>query len=266
MKFKSILTEAIIDNLDLPKLDKGILKTIHKFRDEKGYWQNRKGEVVNTWDLSDGEKILKVANALGYDDYDHLYKLYKYYLKYQNVLFDDLPSVELEDDITSEDMDLLGPILLQFHYDNYVGQTFDVDGVTWIVDAPLGSLKDAMAEEATTMEIFLQSDGLPTVVSYCQFVGKRVLDRGNGFDIISHDDGLSEYNAQYVKKKPGYNYDETIVNGYVETVEFPKNLKKETLKIYFDKLIGGLIELGLEPATEIVLDYMDYVRVNQPPQ
>jgi hypothetical protein len=36
MKFKNILTEAIIDNLDISKLDKGILKSIHKFRDEKG--------------------------------------------------------------------------------------------------------------------------------------------------------------------------------------------------------------------------------------
>ena len=146
MKFKNILTEAIIDNLDIPKLDKGILKTIHKFRDEKGYWQNRKGEVVNTWDLSDGEKLLKVANAIGYDDYDHLYKLYKYYLKYQNVLFDDLPAVELEGGVTSEDMDLLRPILLQFYYDNYVGQTFDVDGIVWKVDTPMGDLSEAMTE------------------------------------------------------------------------------------------------------------------------
>lgn len=265
MKFKSILTEAIIDNLNLPKLDKGILKSIHKFRDEKGYWQNRKGEVVNTWDLSDGEKLLKVANALGYDDYDHLYKLYKYYLKYQHVLFDDLPSVELEDDITSEDMDLLRPILLQFYYDNYVGQSFDVDGVTWRVDTPMGNITDAMAEEATSMELFLQSDTLPFAVVYCQFAGPNVLDRGNGFDVISHDDGLSQYNGEYVRKKT-HKYEEQLVTGYIDSVDFPEDLKKETLKIYFDKLIGGVIELGLEPATDIILDYMDHVRVNQPPQ
>jgi len=262
MKFKNILTEAIIDNLDISKLDKGILKSIHKFRDEKGYWQNRKGEVVNTWDLSDGEKLLKVANTLGYDDYDHLYKLYKYYLKYQNVLFDDLPSVELEDDITSEDMDLLRPILLQFYYDNYVGQTFDIDGITWRVDTPMGNLKDAMAEDATSMELFSEGDTTPFAVVYCQFVGPNVLDRGNGFDVISHDDGLSQYNGQYET----HNYDETLANGYIDSVDFPEDLKKETLKIYFDKLIGGVIELALEPATEIILDYMDHVRVNQPPQ
>lgn len=265
MKFKNILTEAIIDNLDISKLDKGILKTIHKFRDEKGYWQNRKGEVVNTWDLSDGEKLLKVANALGYDDYDHLYKLYKYYLKYQNLLFDDLPSVELEGDITSEDMGLLGPILLQFYYDNYVGQTFDVDGITWRVDTPMGNLKDAMAEEATSMELFSEGDTTPLVVVYCQFVGPNVLNRGNGIDVISHDDGLSQYNGQYVRKKT-HKYDETLANAYIDSVDFPEDLKKETLKIYFDKLIGGVIELGLEPATDIILDYMDHVRVNQPPQ
>jgi hypothetical protein len=265
MKFKNILTEAIIDNLDISKLDKGILKSIHKFRDEKGYYQNTKGEIVNTWDLTDGEKLLKVANAIGYDDYDHLYKLYKYYLKYQNVLFDDLPSVELEGGITSEDMGLLGPILLQFYYDNYVGQTFDVDGITWRVDTPMGNLKDAMAEEATYMELFSEGDTTPIVVVYCQFVGPNVLNRGNGIDVISHDDGLSQYNGQYVRKKT-HKYDETLANAYIDSVDFPEDLKKETLKIYFDKLIGGVIELGLEPATDIILDYMDHVRVNQPPQ
>lgn len=265
MKFKNIITEAIIDNLDLPKLDKGILKTIHIFKDEKGHWKNRKGEIVNTWDLSDGEKILKVANSIAYYDYDHLYKLYKYYLKYQNVLFDDLPSVELEGGITSEDMDLLRPILLQFYYDNYVGQTFDIDGVTWIVDTPLGALEDAMAEEANSMEISLQNDTLPFVVVYCQFVGQNVLNRGNGFDVISNDEGLSEYNAQYVRKRDR-KYEEVLANGYIFGLDFPKNLKKETLKMYFDKLIGGVIELGLEPATDIVLDYMDHVNAHQPPQ
>ena len=265
MKFENILTEAIIDDLDLPKLDKGILKIIHSFRDEKMYRHNRRGEIVNTWDLSDGEKLLKVANALGYNDYDHLYRLYKYYVKYQNVLFNDLPSVELETSITSEDMGLLNPILLQFYYDNYVGQTFDVNGVTWQVDTPMGDIRDAMAEEVGSMEISLQSDTLPFVNSYCAFAGARVIDRGNGFDVIAHDDGLAEYNALYVRKET-YNYEEILVSNYIETVDFPKNLKKETLKIYFDKLIGGLIELGLKPATEIVLDYMDHVRVNQPPQ
>ena len=265
MKFKNILTEAIIDTLDISKLDKGILKSIHKFRDEKGYYQNSKGEVVGKWDLSDGEKLLKVANVIGYDDYDHLYKLYKYYLKYQNVLFDDLPSVELEGGITSEDMDLLRPILLQFYYDNYVGQSFDVNGVSWRVDAPMGNMKDAMAEEATSMELFLQNDTLPLVVAYCQFVGPKVLDRGNGFDVIAHDDGLSKYNGEYVRKKT-HKYEEQLTTGYIDSVDFPEDLKKETLKIYFDKLIGGLIELGLEPATDIILDYMDHVRVHQPPQ
>lgn len=129
----------------------------------------------------------------------------------------------------------------------------------------MGDMRDAMTEEANSMEIYLQTDTLPSVICYCAFAGATVIDRGNGFDVIAQDDGLAEYNAQYVRKKP-YNYEEILVSNYIETVDFPKNLKKETLKIYFDKLIGGVIELGLKPATEIVLDYMDHVRVNQPPQ
>ena len=78
MKFKNILTEAMIDTLDISKLDRGILKTIHKFINEKGVYINSTDGKKTEWDLSDGEKLLKVSNALGYNDYDHLYKLYKY--------------------------------------------------------------------------------------------------------------------------------------------------------------------------------------------
>jgi len=126
-------------------------------------------------------------------------------------------------------------------------------------------MDDAMAEEANYMEISTQGDTIPFVVVYCLFVGPNVLNRGNGFDVISNDEGLSEYNAQYVRNKNN-KYDEVLANGYIDSVDFPKNLKKETLKMYFDKLIGGVIELGLEPATDIVLDYMDHVNAHQPPQ
>jgi len=202
MKFKNILTEAIIDTLDISKLDRGILKTIHKYIDEKDVWFSSTGER-NQWDLSDGEKLLKVSNVLGYVDYDHLFKLYKFYLKHSDTLFGELPTTDTETIVQPvKDYDLLRPILLQYMYDNYIGKEYEVDGIVWKVDTPLGALSEALTEEATAIELFTWGRDVPTVVGYCSFIpSKSMFERGAlGYDIISMDDDLSTYIGTYVKK------------------------------------------------------------------
>jgi hypothetical protein len=55
MKFKKLLIESVIDDLDLSKLDKGILKFFNVIRDEKNYTTNRRtGDIANSWDLRNG--------------------------------------------------------------------------------------------------------------------------------------------------------------------------------------------------------------------
>lgn len=267
MKFKNILTEAIIDTLDISKLDRGILKTIHKFINEKGFYYSSDG-TKNEWDLSDGEKLLKISKALGYNDYDHLFKLYKFYLKHSDVLFGELPTTDTETTIDPiKDYGLLRPILLQYMYDNYIGKEYDVDGVIWKVDTPMGDISEALTEEATAVELFTWGRDVPIVVGYCSFIpSKSMFERGVlGFDIISMDDGLSNYNGTYVKKNR-HQHEETLGTGSLEGIKYPINLKEETLKKYFDDLFNTFVGEALPQPTEIILDYMDHVNAHQPPQ
>ena len=267
MKFKNILTEAIIDTLDISKLDRGILKTIHKFINEKGFYYSSDG-TKNEWDLSDGEKLLKISKALGYDDYDHLFKLYKFYLKHRLYLFDESPKIDTETILNPfGDYKLLRPILLQYMYDNYIGKEYDVDGITWKVDTPMGDITEALTEEATAMEFFTWGRDVPIVVGYLSFIASTEKQHinGNGYDIISMDDGLSDYNGTYVKKTK-YRHEETLGTGSLEGIKFPNNLKEESLKKYFDELIEGFVNRVLPQPTEIILDYMDHINAHQPPQ
>jgi len=267
MKFKNILTEAIIDTLDISKLDRGILKTIHKFINEKGFYYSRDG-TKNEWDLSDGEKLLKISKALGYDDYDHLFKLYKFYLKNSDVLFGELPSTDTETTIELiKDYELLRPILLQYMYDNYIGKEYDVDGITWKVDTPMGDISEALTEYATAVELFTWGRDVPTVVGYCSFIpSKAMFEKGQlGFDILSMDDGLSDYNGTYARKNK-HRHEEILSTGSLGGIKYPINLKEETLKKYFDDLFNTFVGEELPYPTEIILDYMDHINAHQPPQ
>ena len=267
MKLKNILTEAIIDTLDISKLDRGILKTIHKFINEKGFYYGRNG-TKNEWDLSDGEKLLRVSKALGYDDYDHLFKLYKFYIKHSDVLFGELPTTDVETIVDPiKDYEILRPILLQYMYDNYIGKEYNVDGIVWKVDTPMGALSEAMTEYATAVELFTWGRDVPTVVGYCSFIpSKKMFEKGAlGYDIISMDDDLSSYNGTYVKKNINH-YEETMKSGHLGGIKYPINLKEETLKKYFDDLFNRFVGEALPYPTEIILDYMYHINEHQPPQ
>ena len=266
MKFKNILTEAIIDTLDISKLDRGILKTIHNFFDEKGIFISRNGEKTE-WDLSDGEKLLKVSNAIAYKNYDHLFKLYKFYLKHRLYLFDESPKIDTETDVDElTDYKILRPILLQYMYDNYIGKEYNVNGIIWKVDTPMGDMSDALTEEATAMEFFTWGRDVPIVVGYLEVIKSREkIMKGNGYDVIAMDDYLSTYIGMYVKKNK-HQHEETLDSGYVTNVKFPNNLKEESLKKYFDELIEEFVNTVLPKPTEIILDYMDHVNAHQPPQ
>ena len=69
MKFKNLITESIIDTLKLSKEEKAILKTFNIVDDDK------KTFSTGTFDLTDGEKIMKVSDMTGIHDLDKIYSL-----------------------------------------------------------------------------------------------------------------------------------------------------------------------------------------------
>jgi len=151
-------------------------------------------------------------------------------------------------------------------YDNYVGKIYNVGDIEWVVDTPLGDLSEAMTEHASAIELFTNTDG-SYVVGYCSFIpSKSMFDSGAlGYDIISMDEGLSEYNGTYLKKNT-HLFEEILKTGILKDIKYPINLKEETLKKYFDDLFNKFVDGPITSSTEIILDYMDHVNVHQPPQ
>jgi hypothetical protein len=143
-------------------------------------------------------------------------------------------------------------------YDNYVGKEYDVNGIIWKVDTPMGDISEAITEEASAMELFAWGQDIPVVVGYLEFIVQveRIM-KGNGYDIIAMDDGLCTYNGTYVKKNKSQ-YRESLGTGYISDVKFPNNLKEESLKKYFDELIEKFVNTVLPQPTEIILDYIEY--------
>ena len=88
ISLNSILTEAVIDNLNISKMDRAILKSFHIIRGEKNY--SPSGKEFN---LTVADKIIKVEEMLNTGDYQRIYTVSKFYEKYGNFLFNDIPDI-----------------------------------------------------------------------------------------------------------------------------------------------------------------------------
>lgn len=258
MKFKNILTESVINSLDLPKLDIAILKTFHNISDDKGYYETSKG--TKEYDLSDAEKIIKVAELINTDDYGRLHNLYVFYNDYKDILFEGIDTSKISSTINFNEVDddFLGAILYKFYYENYRNKDFSVGGFTWTND-PYMSVREALLEESYGGTIFNQEP--PAVVLYFNLFPNERNPNGVGFDLIAQDEGLSEWYAKHYLNKG--DYEEILNTGYVR-IKPPKDLKNETLKNYFEDLMNRL-SVRLHEVSFILKEYEDWVSINQPP-
>jgi len=265
MKFKKLLIESVIDDLDLSKLDKGILKFFNVIKDEKNYYTNqRTGEVTNSWDLSDGEKIIKVAKHLNYYDYDHLIKVYKFYQRYKDILFIDLDidsSMEGSEFNYDTDKDIIQPILLTYYNDNYVNKRINLGGFEWEFSLMGMTIEEAIAEEFQSMQIDSVGDNIPFTVVYASFLPNRK-NGMFGADWIAQDEGLAEWNG---KENHDSDYEEILGSGFLKVTPL-KDLKESSLKKFFDELIDRVKSNIIENNIWIIEEYMEWVESNQPPQ
>ena len=257
LNFNNILTESVIDGLNLNKFDKGILKIYNNISKEE--------TIQHTPDdYNDAFTIVKTSEMLSYYDYDKLLKLYKFYKKYKNILFMDSPS---EEDLNTKvkypkDSRIVDNLLLKYFYDNYVEKTFEVGNFTWEFNIPMGSYDEALLEESDGIEIRLLGDETVPYVSL--FVGITENKKGIGYDMIAMDEGLSEYNARYILKNG--DYEEIIGSGYIMGLHQPKDLKEDTIKNYMEELID-YIKIDIIPENQWKIEeYMEWVSENQPPR
>jgi len=255
LNFNNILTESVIDGLNLNKFDKGIIKLYHNLSKEK---------IDLSGDFKDTYIIVKASEMLSYYDYDKLVKLFKFFKKYQNILFMESPSEEEFNTKIKypQDAKLVENLILKYYWDNYGEKTFEVGNFTWEFNITFGSYEEALYEEADTFEIRLLGDD--TVPYVTLFVGITENKKGIGYDMLSFDDGFAEYNARYIVKKG--DYEEIIGTGYIIGVHQPKDLKEDTIKNYIEELIDYIkIDIIAENQWKIE-EYMKWVSDNQPPR
>jgi hypothetical protein len=250
MKFKNLITETIIDTLKLSKEEKAILKTFNIVDDDKNTYES------GTFDLTDGEKIIKVSDMTGVNDLDKLYSLYKFFKKYKDILFkDEMGGIEYGV-LDINDKDLLSALILKYFYDHFNETTlFKVYGGEWKLGA-MFDLQDQIAEESYSIIIYLDSDTLPNVVLYSGIF--KEIDKGIGWDLITHDDDLAIFNAEKIKKKA--KYDEVLDSGHID-IPSPKNFSNSEMEKYFKELFMHIEDIILDDMW-IIEEYMEYKNNN----
>ena len=263
MKFKNILTEALIDDLNIPPIDKGILKTYHLIKNEKGYWND------NTWELTAGERLYKVANLLAIDDYDKLVRLYNVYQTYGNILFD--KSID-ENDLYvpldyKRDENLILAALTLYFYKNYAGKMMHCTNVEsigrdmcWEYRVMEEDPEESILNESDSLELYLYGAApIPYVTAFLNYYSYP--GSGCGFDVIIMDEELEDYNRRMYGSR-----DEILSTGRIQ-MNPPKDLKPETLKVYFDTLLKKMSDHLKEEVEWKIENYIEYVQNNsQPPR
>lgn len=244
----NILIESTIDNLNIPKLDKGILKAFHILRNEKIYVGDNEFEMVPA------EKIIKAGEMLGVTDYQKLYSLSKFYQKYGNILFGDIPEIDDDIDINyEEDEEMIRGIMYDFFYKNYNNkEVYRYNGLysnTWFTEVMM-SPQEAYLEEVYSINFTNDSDTYPPCALYSDVL-PNPKNKKIGVDYIIQDDEFALFNG---KGK----YQELMKGEWID-IDYPTDLKHSTLTKYFDELINKIVEKVIKPNDYMFDEFMKYM-------
>jgi len=250
LNLQNILTESILDDLTISKLDKVTLKVFNVIKDDKFYYTGQD----KAWDMSDGQRIVKAAEMLKIGDYDYLYSVYDFYNTYSDILFKDVPSEIPKKKVpfTGEYEHILGEKLLQYFHYYYNDKTiYSNETGEFICGVITGDMDEAIMEEMYSVEVYNLTTQTHIFVN--MFPTSKQPNK-LGWDYLSMDDDLSEF-------IPGYRgivdipYEETIDNGYFD-IDFPKDMSDESLKKYFDDIIKVVIKEMIIPNNDLMLDFI----------
>ena len=251
ISFNSLLTETVIDNLNITKMDKAILKSFHLLRSEKIYSPNGK-----EFNLTVADKIEKVEEMLNTGDYQRLYTVSKFYEKYGNFLFNDIPDLIEDIDINFlEDREVIEGILYTFFYKNYKNkEIYSYKGNSWVLDTLMPPY-EASLEETFGLTIFNNSEVYPPCSLFFDTLPNKNTNK-IGVDFIIQDDEFAEFNGEKYRYSGGY--DEIIHSEWID-FNYPKDLKNETLRTYFDKLINKVVNKIIKPNDYKFDEFINYM-------
>jgi hypothetical protein len=250
LNFKNILTESVIDDMNISKLDKSTLKVFNIIKDDKFYYPDQD----KAWDMSDGQRIVKASEMLKIGDYDYLYSMYDFYDTYGHVLFQDIPKEIPKKTIpfNSDYEHILGAKLLQYYYDNYNGKII-VSNETgdFVCGVVSEDINEAIMEEMYSVEI--RNYRVSTSIFVNMFPNKKEPNK-LGSDYLSMSDELSEFIPIYRETDEG-DYEEIVDSKYFD-IDFPKDMSDGSLKKYFDDIIKSVIKEMIIPNNDLMVDFI----------
>ena len=250
INFKNILTESIVDDLNISKLDKVTLKVFNVIKDDKFYYPGQ----TKAWDMSDGQRITKASEMLKISDYNYLYSIYDFFNTYGHVLFQDIPKEIPKKTLpfNSDYEHILGAKLLQYYYDNYNGKIiFSNETGDFECSVVSNDINEAIMEEMYSVEI--RNYGLHTSIFANMFPNTKEPNK-LGCDYMSMDDDLSEFIPIY-RETDENDYEEIVDSKYFD-IDFPKDMSDVTLKKYFDDIIKSVIREMIIPNNDLMVDYI----------
>ena len=251
LNFQNILTESIVDDLKISKLDKVALKVFNIIKDDKFYHPNK----TKALDMTDGQRIVKASEMLKISDYNYLYSIYDFYMTYGNVLFQDIPK-EIPKKVVPFDPDyehILGVKLLQYYYDNYNGKIiFSNETGDFECGVVSGDINEATMEEMYSVEI--RNYTLHTSIFVNMFPSKGEPNK-LGCDYLSMSDALAEFIPIY-RETDENDYEEIVATKYLD-IDFPKDMSDGSLKKYFDDINKSVIEEMIIPNNDLMLEYFN---------
>lgn len=246
MKFKGIITEAMIDNLPMGKFDKGILKLIHKELTSSDTPQNFTPGEINSF-------LRSLATKSGIDMHQ-MVSLYMTYEKYKEFLFSEegVEKVTNYDVLSPELKQMTLRILMGYLSENYEGkEVFNSGGLigefTFVDDI------DMMIEEEMLPETWLRMDvdgEYESTVNYgnnkgetytttdTDFNGALYLNvlptnKGYGFDFNAFNDSFGDWMLNHEGRK----YSDMVDSGYVKQsyLKPPLNYSEKELKGFCER-------------------------------
>jgi len=250
INFKNILTESIVDDLNISKLDKVALKVFNVIKDDKFYYPGQ----TKAWDMSDGQRIVKASEMLKIGDYDYLYSMYDFFNTYGHVLFQDIPKEIPKKTLpfNSDYEHILGAKLLQYYYDNYNGKIiFSNETGDFECGVISNDINEAIMEEMYSVEI--RNYRVHASIFVNIFPNKKEPNK-LGSDYLSMDDNLSDFIPIY-RETDENDYEEIVDSKYFD-IDFPKDMSDVTLKKYFDDIIKSVIREMIIPNNDLMVDYI----------
>jgi len=236
----NLLTESLIDDIpSFTKMDKAVLKFLHN---------NRPFDGDYGWEDPDSHQVWDLMKTFGLKDGNYIFKMWKIYKNYKNILFDDLSTIG---NYGPYDYDKAADVIIMNYYANNVVGKMVYPG--WQVGL-MEPIDIMLSEDMITMEI-RHIDYPPTI-----FINLELSDMSRRQDISVELLSMDEDNLGEHMVDIGMSQQLDMLGISSRMIEPPVNLSDKALERYFGEILDAAHDFIEEYDEEI----NEYYNENRP--